>query len=480
MTLVVRALLLAMALTIAFPAVASAHPLGNFTVNRYSRLEVGRDQITLRYVLDLAEIPTLQELAASGLPGSADKAQLGPVLARFAEQLRQGAELRVAGAAARWTQRDATIDLVPGQAGLSTLRVVLTLVAPADATDGASLEYRDTSFSDRVGWREVVLRTEQGVRLDGATAAGEDQSDELRRYPTDPTRAPLAVSGASATIRFVADAGADAEPRTAGAGGARWGVDAMADGVAALIRAGAGGDALATLLALLAAAALGALHSLTPGHGKTVMAAYLVGMRGTLRQAVALGSVVALSHTAGVLGLALAVLGASSVIAPERVYPYVSALSALIVLGIGVYLVGRMIGRRAHTHSHAHGHAADAAGHDHRDGRVGWRALVALGVSGGLIPSASALLLLLAGLSLGRPDLGVVLIVMFGLGMGAVLVGIGLGLVGAGHLAERHFGDRPAARRIASLLPAATAVTVLLVGIALSVQAGQQLIARGI
>jgi len=174
-------------------------------------------------------------------------------------------------------------------------------------------------------------------------------------------------------------------------------------------------------------------------------------------------------------------LPSTSVVAPERVYPYVSAASALIVLGIGTWLVGRAVARRAHEHAHAHGHAHGHPNAGPSDAQpVGWRALVALGVSGGLVPSASAVLLLLAGLTLRRPDLGVLLIVMFGAGMAAVLVGLGLSLVGAARVARRRFGQHPVARRVASLVPAATAVTVLLLGIALSIQAGQQIFAASL
>ena len=477
---VATGLLLGLAIALAWPAPAFAHPLGNFTVNRYSRLEVEPERVTLRYVLDLAEIPTLQELAAAGIDGTPGPAGRESLLQRFMPRLRDGARLTIAHTEARWTMREGGVELVPGQAGLSTLRVSLTFVATLRVADGAALEYRDTSFADRIGWREVILRAGEGVRLVDATVTSEDGSDELRRYPNDPALAPLAVSSASARISLIAHT----DPRQEGSvarGASGFGVDAIADPLADLVRAGSAGDVLATALALVAAAGIGAVHALTPGHGKTVVAAYLVGTRGTFRQALALGGVVALSHTAGVLGLAIVVLGASGFVPPERFYPYLSALSALIVLGIGLWLAMGLLRGRAdgHTHEHGHDHTGDGPhAHDHGIGRrVGWPALVALGVSGGIIPSASALLLLLAAIGVRRPDLGVILILAFGVGMAAVLVGIGLTLVGTGRIAVRRFADGPAVRRIAALLPAATAGTVLLVGIGLTIQAGEQLLA---
>ncbi len=485
----VLALLLAVLGSLLFPLAASAHPLGNFTVNRYSRVEIEPERVTLRYVLDLAEIPALQELNAAGISGIPDAAQRDVLIRRFATLVREGARLSVGGTAVPLTQRDASFDLVAGEAGLATMRVVLSWSADVRVGDGAPLRYEDTTFADRIGWREVVLRAGPGVRLDQATVPGDDQTDELRRYPADPLRPPLAVSAASAVIRLAPGEGGSAPvvPATGTArlgvdatGTARLGVEGLASGVSDLVRAGSNGDLAATLLALVAALGLGAFHALTPGHGKTVMAAYLVGTRGSARQALGLGAAVAVSHTLGVLLLGLLILGSASVIAPERTYPYLAAASALIVLGIGGWLLFGVVRSRAHDRAHAHGHSHDHAhshDHDHAPAAPGWRALIALGVSGGIVPSASALLLLLAAVSLRRPDLGVLLIVAFGVGMAAVLVGIGLVLVRAGRLGATRLHDRSPLRRIAPLLPIGTAVVVLLIGIGLSVQAGQQLLA---
>jgi len=472
------ALFFALLAALAFPPAASAHPLGNFTINRYSRIDVSPERVTLRYVLDLAEIPTLQELQAAGAAGVPDATQREVLLRRFATLVRDGARLSIGGSAVALEQHDASVELIPGEAGLSTMRVTFDLAADLRLSDGAAIAYQDVTFADRIGWREVVMRAGRGVRLDAASVPSEDQTGELRRYPADPLRAPLAVSSANATARL-----APGEGGTGGAGGLeapRPGLEGLATGVSDLVRAGSRGDLAATLLAVLAAIGLGAFHALTPGHGKTVMAAYLVGTRGSARQALGLGAAVAVSHTLGVLLLALLILGASSAVAPERFYPYLSAASALIVLAIGLWLLQGALRSRAHERAHARGHEH---GHSHDHGReglpaaVGWRSLVALGVSGGIVPSASALLLLLAAVSLRRPDLGLVLILAFGVGMAAVLVGIGLVLVRAGELAASRLEEGSVLRRVAPLLPLGTAAVVLLVGIGLSVQAGQQLLA---
>ncbi|GAC1695813.1 MAG: hypothetical protein NVS9B6_02030 [Candidatus Limnocylindrales bacterium] len=481
-----RATALAVLFSVLFPLVALAHPLGNFTVNRYSRIEIGPDRITLRYVIDLAEIPTLQELQSAGVTTVPDPLQRDEMLRKFVAAVRDGTHLTLAGNPVALTQRDATLELLPGQAGLSTMRLTFDLSADVRVTDNAPVAYRDTVFADRIGWREIVVRAARGVRLEGSTVPSEDQTNELRSYPTDPSKPPLSVSSASAVIRLAPGEGG-ATAGSPGAGTPRLNVDGFASGVSDLIRAGAEGDLLATVLAVLAAVGLGAFHAVTPGHGKTVMAAYLVGTRGSARQALGLGAAVAVSHTIGVLLLSLFILGASSVIAPDRFYPYLSAVSALIILGIGLWLLRGVLLSRAHApahdHSHdhghdqAHGHSHGPGGHDHLPTSVGWRGLIALGISGGIVPSASALLLLLAAVSLRRPDLGLILIVAFGIGMAVVLVGIGLVLVRAGKFADRHLGDGALIRRLSPLLPIGTTIVVLLIGIGLTVQAGQQLLA---
>lgn len=480
-----RAAALAVLFSLLFPLVALGHPLGNFTVNRYSRIEVAPERVTVRYVLDLAEIPTLQELQAAGVTTVPDATQRAALLLRFGTAVHEGARLSIGGTAAVLAQREASLELVPGQAGLSTMRVTFDYVSDARVADNAPITYSDATFADRIGWREIVLRAGAGIRLEGASVPSEDQTDELRNYPTDATRPPLAVSRATAVVRLAPGEGGSAA-NAPGAGTPRLGVDALATGVTDLVQAGARGDLAATLLAILAAIGLGAFHAVTPGHGKTVMAAYLVGTRGSVRQALGLGAAVAVSHTLGVLLLALFILGASSVVAPERFYPYLSAVSALIILGIGLWLLRGVLRSRAHdrAHAHEHEHPHDTGhshghdhGHDHLPSTVGWRGLIALGVSGGIVPSASALLLLLAAVSLRRPDLGLILIIAFGLGMAVVLVGIGLVLVRAGKFAERRLQDGAFLARVMPLLPIGTTIVVLIIGIGLSVQAGQQLLA---
>ena len=270
---------------------------------------------------------------------------------------------------------------------------------------------------------------------------------------------------------------------------------------------------VAILVSLAIAFALGVIHAVSPGHGKTIMAAYLVGTKGSTRQAVGLGLAVTVSHTLGVLALAGITLAASSVLPPERLYPILGVTSGGLVILIGASLLWSRIralrqARRErvaafeHGHDHAADHLADDAvdhrapgpqarlsgrshGHPHphphphaplpTETTISWRGLIALGLSGGLVPSASALILLLGSIAAGRVGYGLVLVLGFGLGMAVVLAGIGLLLVHARRLVER----RPSVAslgRIVVPVQLATAALVVVLGIVLTGQALTQVL----
>ena len=255
-------------------------------------------------------------------------------------------------------------------------------------------------------------------------------------------------------------------------------------------------------LALLTAMLLGGMHALSPGHGKTVVGAYLVGSRGTARHALFLGLTVTLVHTAGVFALGLATLFVSRSFMPERVFPWLSLASGLLVLGMGLSLLRvrlRALGRPArgpgHAHGHDHEHPAGALSHSHglgshthavpgADGApVTWRSLLALGISGGLLPCPSALVVMLGAIALQRVLLGLVLIVAFSAGLAATLSAIGLAMVYSGRLAgrlatrlrldQRGGGRGPWATvwHLGRAIPALSAGVVALAGLALTAEA---------
>ena len=228
----------------------------------------------------------------------------------------------------------------------------------------------------------------------------------------------------------------------------------------------------AGLVALAAAIGLGAVHAAAPGHGKTLMAAYLVGTNGTKRQASILGLSVALSHTAGVLVLGLITLWASTSFSPDRVYPFLTALSGLIIFGIGLGLVWKRVrhrGHHHHPHDHVHPHGSELR-------TVNWKSLAALGLSGGLVPSASAVLLLLGAIQLGRVEFGLLLILAFGLGMAATLVGAGLAVVAASRFGLGLMTGRVWAGRLHSIMPTAAALAVVVLGAWISIGSLQNIL----
>ncbi len=552
------------------PAVASAHPLGNFTINHYAGIRVEPDRIDLDVVIDEAEIPTFGERQRIDTDGSGTlsdeeiEAERQVACGRLGPSL----ELSVEGTSLPLTVVAAGLSFPAGAAGLATMRLVCEYVATpvVPLAAGATIHYADPSNADHLGWHEIVA-TGDGTTLVPKGIPTTSISKRLTAYPPALIPKPLAVSSATITATpggpatvdpCVPDAFSLAAPSTAEAAfgcappaGALPGAAASpgaaerpdpaasaapepiaeapaayvpaaqapaagapADGVVAAVPGGVGADVSGLLetrdvtptvlvLSLLTAIALGAAHALTPGHGKTVMAAYLVGTRGTSRQALGLGLTVTASHTLGVLGLAAVIL-AFHVVAPESYNHVAGIVAGLIVVAIGGWLVASQVAGRiraggtdstaaphGHTHAHGHAHPHGPMAHSHEPGEdqphpdheattsapgptteapVSRRSLFALGLFGGLVPSVNALIILLAALTTGRAAYGFVLVVAFGAGMALVLSGIGLGLVHAG----RWMGGRPKSSlpaRLFAIVPAVSAVVILLVGLYVTSQA---------
>src|SRR5881409_1071644 len=232
------------------------------------------------------------------------------------------------------------------------------------------------------------------------------------------------------------------------------------------------------LTSLLVAALLGALHALGPGHGKTIGGAYLIGTRGTARHALFLGLVVTATHTLGVYLLGFATWGASAYVVPERLFPWISVLSGLLVVGIGASLVCSRLEAALAEHAGGHHHHDHGDGHGHGHGHshlppdaLGWRSLFALGVSGGLLPCPSALVVMLAAISLGRIGFGLVLIVAFSAGLAGVLGAIGLVFV----YARSWFARLPVDGRFARYVPVASALVIPAAGLLIVANALSQM-----
>jgi ABC-type nickel/cobalt efflux system permease component RcnA len=215
------------------------------------------------------------------------------------------------------------------------------------------------------------------------------------------------------------------------------------------------------LVSLAIAMFWGAAHALTPGHGKAIVAGYLVGSRGTPRHAFALGAIVTATHTIGVFALGLVTLLLSQFIVPEELYPWLTVASGLLVVGVGGAVLLRRLGRSAAAHHHHHDGGSD---HGHGYSRAG---LLGVGVSAGLLPCPSALVVLLSAIALHRIGLGLALIFAFSLGLAATVTAIGLVAV----FARRLFGRVSLNGPLVRALPAVSALVIIGVGVGLTVNA---------
>jgi nickel/cobalt exporter len=544
---------------VALPGVAAAHPLGNFTINHYAGLFIEPERILLDVVIDQAEIPAFTARQAIDSDGDSviSAAELEAGRTAACQGLVQDLSLSIDGVGLAPVPLAAGLSFPPGVGGLATMRTVCGYVAelPTPLTEAgaaARIAFQDASFPARLGWREIVV-VGSGVAVDpgpgGGEVRAESLTDRLAVYPEALIAQPLADTSVEVEVIATADApvlprpafddaapmpgapvvplpGSSAPPSggspapepspTVAAGPAVPGGVGLGE-VPSIFRE-ANLTPVVLLLSVMTAVALGAGHALTPGHGKTLMAAYLVGTRGRPLHAVGLGLSVSISHTAGILVLAALVVGASDVLPADVVVRAAPVVASLSILAIGAWmLAGEWHRRRSaarvalahadahdhphedshvhphehppegaskHPHAHGHDHASvlDHAPGEHSHGvvrhshlpaagtSITWRSLFVLGLAGGLIPSTSALLILLGSIAAGRTAFGLVLVVAFGLGMAAVMTSIGLVLVLA---RERLDGASvsPTLGRAREAVPLVAAILVFGFGVYLTLQA---------
>ena len=473
---------------------AAAHPLGNFTVNHYAGLHFSRDAITIDYVLDMAEIPTFQEISAfdANRNGQADVDETARYHPAQCEAIRTDLDLRLNHQPVALNLASSALEFPPGAGGLPTLRLTCAFqVAIVPVAENVQVEFKEKTYAERLGWREIVV-TSEGVSLEGDLAAlSQSVSQRLTVYPNDLLSSPLNQREVSFNLMPMDALDQQSAQLTSAQSNQPFEqqpnlppIDRN-DGFTKLISA-ENLSPLALLIALAISFGWGAAHALTPGHGKTIVAAYLVGSRGTTRHAFFLGLTTTVTHTAGVFILGFLTLFASRFILPEQLYPWLGVASGLLVVSIGFSLfTGRLrqlIGlsdpdhphEQDHLHDQNHFHDHSHAGHTHNHLPLGtagspvtWRNLLALGVSGGLIPCPSALVVMLSAIALQRIGFGLLLIVAFSLGLASVLTAIGVLWVHAGRL----FGRIPARRNLIQILPAMSALFITVIGLGIALQA---------
>jgi len=532
--------LLPLFLLIGFCRLASAHPMGNFSVNHYAKIMLENDRIRIRYFIDLAEIPTYQELQNAGVsPAAIDPnstAVINYVAARGGE-FGRGLVLDVDGKPVQLRLVSSGVIFPPGAGGLPTMKMgfVFEGAYPTAPSTGdqrqSNIQYADNNYPGHAGWKEIVAVASSGSLL-RSTVPATDRSGELSNYPTDLLTSPPQNLGASMVVSLpqiqasVPAAQAAQAPRSVSTGRAT--APIRIDEQPKTVSRRASASAVASTLALsqtpapvvsdmhlqanqqktprnkfteliqtehlslwflftaaLIAISLGGLHALEPGHGKTIVAAYLVGSKGTARHAVLLGLIVTVSHTAGVFALGAITLYASRYIVPEQLYPWLGALSGVTIAGLGCYMLLRRLTGTATDHSHvpgeSHGHwmfwkrrsgedaKSDAGLSSTIPGQsVSMTQLFTLGITGGIIPCPAALIVLLSAFALHRIGLGFFLIVAFSVGLAAVLIGFGMLMVYARRFMSHLQMDGPLTKR---WLPVASSAFITVLGLVLTIQA---------
>jgi nickel/cobalt exporter len=483
-------------------AILSAHPMGNFSVSHYARLQPTASGVEFEYVLDLAEIPTFELLRDWTMDRTASQAELDRRAALQARLWLKNVNLSVNGVRVYPKFESVQAVIADGAGNLPILRI--TTHAHVEAR-GGKLTYEDGNYAERAGWKEIVVERGTGITLRQTSQSNRDISKGLTQYPADPTVAPPQDLRAELTWTIAQPLFAAAkapvvqeipQPQLAPPAPAPATLTAKAAPAGAVIR----GDFLSRflhersvtpwmiLVALGAAFLLGSAHAFTPGHGKTIVAAYLVGSRGTLKHAAFLGAMVTFTHTIVVFALGLVTLFLFQYVVPEKIAEILGAISGLSIAVIGGWMLYKRIGAQAHSHTHDHphhhhddshdhghhhhhdhdhhDHAHEGHSHSHVPAEISWKGLVALGASGGLVPCESALVLLLGAIALGRVGLGLLLLLSFSLGLALVLMGIGILVLYAKNLLpeSKRSGNHPLVRWASIVSPA----IVLIVGIVMT------------
>ncbi len=544
MSICARKALIALAFSVAvFSAPAAradtvASLLGNFTINQFSGLTLAQNTVELHYVVVFGQLPALAQLHAADAnhDGVTSQQERDDYVGEMAQSFAQSLQVRVDGTlvalrAIRW------LSALPTESGGFSLRVDVFYRGELPSTAGnapRTLDFTNQNFPDRIGWNEIALEHAPGLTVFDTNAYANSLTaalaDALTSLPADgPLRersvhaqwADHAPAGATPIAARpiaarpgtgAAPVGALTKPQSSASKEAAW----IAEKTHAMVEA-ISAPRLApgvVVLTLLGAVLLGAVHALSPGHGKTIVGAYLIGSRGTPRHAVFLGLTVTITHTLGVFALGLLTLYAAQFLAPEKLVPLLNVGSGLLVLGMGCIMLWRRIAAaRAPTfvavapsavapgavapgavapiapaptagiyrqpyvstaagmHSHGggpmHSHLPPGASGE----KVTWRSLLALGISGGLVPCPSAMVLLLAAVALNKTAFGMVLVTAFSVGLAITLTAVGLVFLWArSRLPRARIGSR-----WSQLLPVLSAAVITLVGVFLCLGAMQGL-----
>jgi ABC-type nickel/cobalt efflux system permease component RcnA len=461
-----RSLAAALAVTVAIGVLAtaraaSAHPAGFTSVNRYVGVSGdAQGAVHLAYLIDFAELPAYAEIEQldADHDGAVSPAEQRAYLDRRVPPLVARWTIEIDGVKVEPRVTGSSLEAPPGERGLSTLRIAADVVAePPAAIDlgGRDLEVRvvDPAFAERSGWREMAAEESADLAIVSGPSA---QGGGILAYSSARPEGPPRVDEARFVFRLRAIAAAPIPPSRPGAS---LPIDPRLARLSEAMRRAEGRPGFA-VLALALAFALGAAHALSPGHGKALAAAYLVGRRARPAQAVVFGLAVTVAHTTVVFLMGALALAVERTVGSDRLLRFLEVGSALAVVGLGIVQLSRRWREVAgqgpdHVH-HLPGGEVD-----------GVRSLVALGTSSGIAPCPSALALLLAAIALHRYGFGLVLVLGFSAGVATTLTAAGLLVVLARRLLDRVAGASPLLR----WLPVMSSMCVLLLGILLCASA---------
>ncbi|MEH1765666.1 MAG: sulfite exporter TauE/SafE family protein [Nostoc sp.] len=460
---------------------ADAHPLGNFTINHYAGVQVATDGVGIDYVLDMAEIPAFQEI--NHLDTNRDRKAEPVETVQYPEQKCQEVnshlELLIDKHLQALSLVKSTVEFPPGVGGLSTLRLSCNFQGSMELVGANQLiEFEDKFYPQRLGWREITVAA-NGVTIQGSFTSN-SITNRLRDYPTELLSSPLDQRRIDFKLNPSLTSSEQAPPpEVKSSSRLDNALTGRSNDIFTNLITQENHNFLTILIALAIAFLWGGLHALSPGHGKTIVGAYLVGSRSNAKHALFLGLTVTVTHTASIFLLGLVTLGTSQFVLTEQLYPWLSVISGLLVIGIGLNLfISRLQGHshdhehENHQHSHDHHHHHHHHEHSHlpHHGDVSsmkWSSLLALGISGGLLPCPSALVVLLSAIAMGRVGFGLALVSAFSLGLAAVLTGIGLMLV----YAKNRFEHLPLQIPRIKMLPVASALCITLIGLGITSQA---------
>lgn len=472
---------------------ANAHPLGNFTINHYAGVQVATDGVGIDYVLDMAEIPAFQEINQldTNHNRKAEPVETVQYPDQKCQEVNSHLELLINKQPLALSLIKSTVEFPPGVGGLSTLRLSCNFQSTTELVGANQLIFEDQFYPQRLGWREITV-VANGVPIQGDFTSL-SITNRLRDYPTDLLSSPLDQR----RIEFKLDPSVTSSqqappPGVKSSSRLDNALTGRSNDVFTNLITQENHNFLTILIALAIAFLWGGLHALSPGHGKTIVGAYLVGSRSNAQHALFLGLIVTITHTAGIFALGLVTLGTSEFILTEQLYPWLSVLSGVLVTVIGLNLfISRLQTTQvwsSHDHVHSHEHSHDLHDHHHHDhnhdhnhvhhehshlppdgdlSSMKWSSLLALGISGGLLPCPSALVVLLSAIALGRIGFGLALVSAFSLGLAAVLTGIGLMLV----YAKDRFEHLPFQIPKIKMLPVASALCITLIGLGITSQA---------